>query len=394
MVRLNRAGLCPSIPVDCVVVTAGNAAASRYAMGAKLVRTSRVAAALGTAAMCVVCASCGGGGGDDGTTPPPATYPVGGSIDGLEGTGLVLQNNGGNDLTAAGNGAYTFSAAVARGSAYAVTVKTQPTAPSQTCSVGNGSGTVSTSGISNVAVTCATNAYRVGGNVTGLSGAGLVLQINGGDDLALSSSGAFQFATGVASGKSYAISVKSQPVAPAQTCFVTQAAGVVGATDVTSVILDCKTDRGRFAYAVAPTSIFAFRVDQATGVLSPVSGSPFTTPSTVNTIAVTPSGKFAYVSSLTANSIYAYSIDSLTGALAQLPGATQSVANPNALTVDPSGKYVFSTSPHAINAFAIDDATGALTVVAGSPVRRRADTELSPRIGRTPHRQISLRSEQ
>lgn len=56
--------------------------------------------------------------------------------------------------------------------------------------------------------------------MTGLSGAGLVLQNNAGDDLAVSTNGTFAFATPIASGAAYAITVKTQPSASAQTCTV------------------------------------------------------------------------------------------------------------------------------------------------------------------------------
>src|ERR1700681_4187479 len=38
--------------------------------------------------------ACGGGGGGNAGPPPPATYTVGGTVTGLTGSGLVLQNGG------------------------------------------------------------------------------------------------------------------------------------------------------------------------------------------------------------------------------------------------------------------------------------------------------------
>ncbi|MFN3437283.1 MAG: hypothetical protein ACK41V_06305 [Acidovorax sp.] len=84
-----------------------------------------------------------------------ATFTVGGSVSGLAGT-VVLQNNGGNDLSVASNGGFTFATAVAGGSAYAVTVKTQPAG--QSCAVRNGSGTVGSANVGSVEVACATSA--------------------------------------------------------------------------------------------------------------------------------------------------------------------------------------------------------------------------------------------
>ncbi|HSH28223.1 MAG TPA: hypothetical protein VK972_10735 [Wenzhouxiangella sp.] len=55
------------------------------------------------------------------------------------GRGLVLQNNGGDDPAIAADGSFTFATPLADGSSCAVTVATQPTSPSQTCTVANGS---------------------------------------------------------------------------------------------------------------------------------------------------------------------------------------------------------------------------------------------------------------
>ncbi|RLA00547.1 MAG: hypothetical protein DRQ47_09335, partial [Gammaproteobacteria bacterium] len=44
--------------------------------------------------------------------PPPTTYTVGGSVSGLTGTGLVIQNNGGDDISLDANGDFTFATAL------------------------------------------------------------------------------------------------------------------------------------------------------------------------------------------------------------------------------------------------------------------------------------------
>ena len=82
-------------------------------------------------------------------------------------------------------------------------------------------------------------AYTIGGTVTGLSGAGLVLQNNAGNDLAVSAPGAFTFSGALNSGAAYAITVATQPSAPAQNCVVTNGSGMVGNADVTNVAVDC-----------------------------------------------------------------------------------------------------------------------------------------------------------
>ncbi len=79
---------------------------------------------------------------------------IGGTISGLTGL-VILQNNGGNSLSTAANGPFTFTASLVPGAAYSVSVQTQPAG--QTCIVTNGSGTVS-GNVTNVAVLCETPA--------------------------------------------------------------------------------------------------------------------------------------------------------------------------------------------------------------------------------------------
>jgi exo-beta-1,3-glucanase (GH17 family) len=81
---------------------------------------------------------------------------IGGTISGLTGT-VVLQNNGGNPLATASDGSFTFTSAVQSGSAYAVSVRTQPVG--QVCSVTNGSGTANAN-VTNIAVVCAVFTLR------------------------------------------------------------------------------------------------------------------------------------------------------------------------------------------------------------------------------------------
>jgi hypothetical protein len=102
---------------------------------------------------CVLLAACGGGGGS--AAPMITTYTIGGTVTGLDGSGLTLQNNVGNDLAVSASGAFTFTAPLSGGAGYAVTVATQPVSPTQNCTVMSGSGTVSSANVTNVVVACA-----------------------------------------------------------------------------------------------------------------------------------------------------------------------------------------------------------------------------------------------
>ena len=173
------------------------------------------------------------------------SFTVGGTVSGLEGTGLVLAN-GASTVTVNANGSFAFAAPLTSGSSYNVTVKTQPLGPSQTCTVSGGTGTITGGNITSVAVTCGTNAFTVGGAVSGLAGSGLVLEDNGADALSVGASGPFTFATAVASGGAYAVAVATQPTNPWQTCTTANGTGTVGNGPVSSVLVSCATN----AYSV------------------------------------------------------------------------------------------------------------------------------------------------
>src|SRR5271165_3775360 len=79
-------------------------------------------------------------------------------------------------------------------------------------------------------------AYTVGGTVSGLSGT-VVLQDNGGDSLSVSANGSFTFATALAAGAPYSVTVASSPAG--QACTAANAAGTVGSANVTSVTVSC-----------------------------------------------------------------------------------------------------------------------------------------------------------
>ena len=106
-------------------------------------------ASVGVTMLLTSLGACGGGGHSG---APMATFTIGGTVTGLSGAGLVLQNNAGAGLAVSAPGAFTFMGGLATGSAYSVTVATQP--PGEQCEVNNGSGTVGTANVTNVAVAC------------------------------------------------------------------------------------------------------------------------------------------------------------------------------------------------------------------------------------------------
>ena len=312
----------------------------------------------------------------------PPGYAVGGNVTGLSGSGLVLADNVAEGLVITANGPFRFPTRLAAGAAYTVSVRTQPRGPTQNCTVINGSGTVGKSDVANVAVNCkTTQSYAVGGTVNGLSGSGLVLQDNGGDELAVSANGHFAFSTSLASGAAYHISVLTQPGNPVQNCTLTNgtARGTVGTADVTTVAVVCASV-GRFVYTanLGDYSISAYAIDASSGVLKPVNGSPYTSSLRASFVTAEPTGRFLYVLDnetgalgIAAPGIDVYSIDQTSGTLTPIAGSPFAAdAGGVSLVIAANGKFAYTANVNSmsVSAYALDATTGViLAPVSGSP---------------------------
>lgn len=170
----------------------------------------------------------------------PNTHTVGGSVANLAGSGLILHldyEGGSEDLSAGiGDTDFAFTSGVPYGTNYTVSVTAQPIGLSQTCSIVNAAGTMPDSNVTDVSVNCITDTYTIGGTVTGLTSTGLILQLNGGHDLAVSGSN-FTFGTQLASGSSYVVNIRTEP--SDQACTVSHGVGTVTNANITSVTVDC-----------------------------------------------------------------------------------------------------------------------------------------------------------
>ena len=134
---------------------------------------------------------------------------------------------------------------------------------------------------------------------------------------------------------------------------------------------------GRFLYALncgdncsgsGPGSIAAFNIDQQTGSLTPVAGSPFTAGQFPYSLAIDPTGHFAYVANAGADSLSSYAVDSQSGALTQVGLPVAAGTRPLSVAVDPWGQFVYAanTGSSDVSAFAINF-DGSLRKVIGSP---------------------------
>ena len=114
--------------------------------------------------------------------------------------------------------------------------------------------------------------------------------------------------------------------------------------------------------SAASTSVFGINTSSA--VLTAVLGSPFTAQANEARLAMHPSGKFLYGLSNTPAQIDGYNFDSTTGAISQLSGFPVSLSGSGemGLTVSPNGTFLYTSNPstNQITSFAIAN-NGAIT---------------------------------
>jgi len=208
----------------------------------KSLNSTRTASAMVLLAALSACGGGGGGGDEPPPPPPPPTqqnsFAVGGSIDGLVGSGLTMQNNGGDDYQAAGNGPFVFANRITSGT-YSVVVTAQPSNPTQVCTVNNGAGSIQDADVTNVVVTCAApqaTSYQVGGSATVQNGATVEIDNAGASTQVLANDETFAFT--VPAGQAYDIRVNRNPVG--QVCRVDNGSAAQATQDVNNVAVVCE----------------------------------------------------------------------------------------------------------------------------------------------------------
>jgi len=173
-------------------------------------------------------------------TIAPSAYSVGGTVVGYgSSSALVLETNTQSiamqQQSISSNGNFAFSQFLITGDSYNVTIVTQPTG--QTCTVTNGSGTISGADITNIGVSCY-DLYTLGGTVSNLAvSESLVLQNNLSTSVNIYSDGEFSFPTQLAAGDSYSVTVQTQPAT--QTCSVLNGIGTMPASAYNGVRVSC-----------------------------------------------------------------------------------------------------------------------------------------------------------
>lgn len=210
--------------------------------------------------------------------------------------------------------------------------------------------------------------YTVGGTVAGLyAGTSVTLADNGSDTLTVSANGSFTFATKVASGGSYAVTVTGQPTA--QACTLTSASGSNVTANVTGVTVTCATVP-QYAYVLfnSLNGIYAYSIG-TNGLLNSGSANFTATGNSPQSIAVDPTRHYVYVPNFTDDTVSQYVIQS-NGSLQANATPTVAVCHgPDGLTVDPAGKnvYVICKTDEVVQQFAVNS-DGTLTATAAAPV--------------------------
>jgi hypothetical protein len=163
-------------------------------------------------------------------------FAIGGTLTGMTpGNTINLQVNGFPPQSVIGNGPFSL-VHVQSGTAFTVTIATQPLG--QTCTVSGGTGTVTTAPVTSVAVNCDPTKLTLGGSVNGLVGGMLVLTDSNAGTVTLTNNGTFSFPNPVADGTMYLVNVQ-QPTSPSQTCMVTNTVGAINPGSPTALNINC-----------------------------------------------------------------------------------------------------------------------------------------------------------
>jgi len=143
----------------------------------------------------------------------------------------------------------------------------------------------------------------------------------------------------------------------------------------------------KFIY-FAGDNLSAYSINATTGALTAVSGSPYTLPAAANSLKLDPTGKYLYLPlslspSATVPAIVTYSVNSSSGALAEvaekgfyIPEALAISQGSAAVAYTPKFAYSTNSGSNSISEWSINDTTGALTTVAGSAIADKNGPQL------------------
>lgn len=253
--------------------------------------------------------------------------------------------------------------------------------------------------------------FAVTATVNGLTGSGLTLVNNSGAPIPVSADGTVTIASAATSGSTYNVTVQTQPTAsPAQACRVVAGTGTVAASNVSSIVVECRPLIGKFVYVASrvgintanPLQIYGYRIDSTTGRLLDISGFPVTPPVSgffanpivfIDQLMIVASPDerhlVAYrskhgqgpggVSNDTGGILTSYRIDAVTGQLTEMSSLAMAQGRGaiSSLTMHPNGRHIalMSASVNDSGVYIdapvlmlvdLDPVTGTLSTVAGA----------------------------
>lgn len=144
-------------------------------------------------------------------------------------------------------------------------------------------------------------------------------------------------------------------------------------------LADVVDNQGKFLYVLGSSAVYGFSIQSGTGALTPVAGSPFAAaapsspgysqPATL--MAVDQTNQFLYVS--TSSGIFGYTIDQTTGQLATIAGSPfggSQVTDSWTIAITPNNSYIYQLQLQdsgKLYGYSVNQTSGALTPLSGSP---------------------------
>jgi 6-phosphogluconolactonase len=250
-----------------------------------------------------------------------------------------------------GNGGFAFGTGVQNGDVYSVTVATEPSNPTQTCTVYNGSGTIDKAAVTHIIVTCTQagqfawvanqtsndiSAYAIDtttGFLTPLANSPFAADRSTPTAIAVDPNGAYAY---VANNGANTVSVYSiDSTSGALTALGSPVATQSGPVDLDGRSLRQLSVRGQ------PRVRHGLRLLDRVGRLTEISGSPFVVGAGPISVRTDPGGNYLYV----VNSNRRHRVGALdrcsTGALTSVAGSPFAAGTGAAIAIDPTGTYAY-----------------------------------------------------
>ena len=146
----------------------------------------------------------------------------------------------------------------------------------------------------------------------------------------------------------------------------------------TDMVVDPQ-DKYLYLVTRSTSKIYGFSISEQTGQLTAVPGSPFSIrpfgfAKDPVAVAIDPSGRYLYVALLNYGAIAGFTLDQSTGTLTPIKGSPfADDFGPQEITLHPSGKYLISINWNSLRSYEIDQQTGVLKTITTSTYKQSED---------------------